>query len=104
LTQAGGEQLAAAFLVALMGFELAGEFLEAERSEDALGELLLDEGEEGVLAEVDPFLVGEDLRGGGVAVAGAVRVTVQSSGPGAGIPCWCSESCGHGPRGGGGDL
>jgi hypothetical protein len=33
-----------------------------------------------------------------------IYVSVQSSGPGAGIPCWCSESCGHGPRGGGGDL
>jgi hypothetical protein len=31
-------------------------------------------------------------------------VTVQSSGPAAGIPGWCSEFCGHGPRGGGGDL
>ena len=31
-------------------------------------------------------------------------VTVQSSGPWAGIPCWCSESCRYGPRGGGGDL
>ncbi len=32
------------------------------------------------------------------------RVSVQSSGPWAGIPCWCSESCRYGPRGGGGDL
>ena len=31
-------------------------------------------------------------------------VTVQSSGPWAGIPCWCSESCRHGARRGGGDL
>ncbi len=31
-------------------------------------------------------------------------VSVQSSGPWAGFPCWCSESCSHGPRGGGGDL
>ncbi len=31
-------------------------------------------------------------------------VSVQSSGPWAGIPCWCSESCRYGPRGGGGDL
>ena len=31
-------------------------------------------------------------------------VSVQSSGPWAGIPCWCSESCSHGPRRGGGDL
>jgi hypothetical protein len=31
-------------------------------------------------------------------------VTVQSSGPGAGIPAWCSESCGHGSCRGGGDL
>jgi hypothetical protein len=32
------------------------------------------------------------------------RVTVQSSGPAAGIPCWCSESCSHGSCAGGGDL
>ena len=32
------------------------------------------------------------------------NVSVQSSGPWAGIPCWCSESCSHGPRRGGGDL
>jgi len=31
-------------------------------------------------------------------------VTVQSSGPVARIPACCSESCGHGPRGGRGDL
>src|SRR5947209_18000918 len=31
-------------------------------------------------------------------------VTVQSSGPAAGIPAWCSESCGHGSCRGGGDL
>ena len=34
----------------------------------------------------------------------AQQVSVQSSGPGAGIPCWCSESCRYGPRRGGGDL
>ncbi len=34
----------------------------------------------------------------------APLVSVQSSGPWAGIPCWCSESCSHGPRRGGGDL
>jgi hypothetical protein len=33
-----------------------------------------------------------------------VLVSVQSSGPVAGIPCWCSESCRYGPRRGGGGL
>jgi site-specific recombinase XerD len=31
-------------------------------------------------------------------------VTVQSSGPWAGIPCWCSEFCSHGARRGGGGV
>jgi hypothetical protein len=35
---------------------------------------------------------------------GGEGVTVQSSGPAAGIPCWCSESCAHGSCAGGGDL
>jgi hypothetical protein len=34
----------------------------------------------------------------------AKSVSVQSSGPWAGFPALCSESCGYGPRGGGGDL
>ncbi len=33
-----------------------------------------------------------------------IQVTVQSSGPAAGIPGWCIESCRHGPWRGGGDL
>jgi hypothetical protein len=32
------------------------------------------------------------------------HVSVQSSGPAAGILRLCSESCEHGPRRGGGDL
>ena len=35
---------------------------------------------------------------------GPICVTVQPSGPTAGIPCWCSESCVYGSRGGGGGL
>ena len=68
-----------------------------------------------VMIGVDEVSYGADRRfltcvadhtSGGVvwAAPGRNAVSVRSSGPGAGIPCCCSESCRHGPRGGGGDL